>query len=124
MVDKTLDEAEYLDELSQALGNHYLVCAGTAGTDEGQSDALGLVPGHAYSVLRVAIAPGSYAGSIVQLRNPWGGTEWNGDWSDRSPLWRQYADVAEMLGHQIKNDGKFWCACVLLLDNCCMHLGA
>ena len=24
---------------------------------------------------------------LVQLRNPWGNFEWQGDWSDHSDLW-------------------------------------
>eukprot|EP00457_Paulinella_chromatophora_P001707 gb/GEZN01001709.1/.p1 GENE.gb/GEZN01001709.1/~~gb/GEZN01001709.1/.p1 ORF type:complete len:881 (-),score=102.55 gb/GEZN01001709.1/:225-2648(-) len=44
----------------------------------------GLVPGHAYSLIEAKQAHGV---QLVQLRNPWGRFEWQGDWSDRSPLW-------------------------------------
>ena len=55
-----------------------------------KSDAcskVGLVTGHAYAVLR-AIEP--IAGlRLVQVQNPWGSTEWNGKFSDRSPAWTE-----------------------------------
>ena len=45
----------------------------------------GLVEGHAYTLLAVYKDHGV---QLLQLRNPWGDDcEWNGDWSDRSPLW-------------------------------------
>jgi calpain-15 len=41
------------------------------------------------------------------LRNPWGGTEWNGDWSDKSELWtpriKNVCGVKELV-----EDGIFW----------------
>jgi hypothetical protein len=36
-------------------------------------------------VLRVAEVDGE---RLVQLRNPWGKTEWNGKWSDQDPVWQ------------------------------------
>lgn len=48
----------------------------------------GLVDGHAYAVLRVesaVAADGRHR--LLQLRNPWGRTEWNGAWSDLSAEW-------------------------------------
>jgi len=29
--------------------------------------------------------------NIVQVRNPWGSFEWDGDWGDNSPLWTPQA---------------------------------
>ena len=43
----------------------------------------------------------------MQLRNPWGGTEWTGAWSDDSELWttrmRNKLDF-----HTVADDGIFW----------------
>lgn len=44
----------------------------------------GIVTGHAYSVLQVYEADGL---RLVELRNPWGRGEWEGDWSDSSKKW-------------------------------------
>jgi len=46
----------------------------------------GVVGGHAYAVLRTWESEDG-ALKLVKLRNPWGDTEWEGDWSDGSKLW-------------------------------------
>ncbi|KAG0339858.1 hypothetical protein BG000_001201 [Podila horticola] len=63
----------------------------------------GIVSSHAYSVLRIAVVNGE---RIVQIRNPWGKTEWNGDWSDDSEKWT--SETMSHLQHEDKDDGKFW----------------
>ncbi len=52
----------------------------------------GLVAGHAYTLLACLEVNGV---KLVRLRNPWGGREWEGDWSDRSPLWTRHMKVRE-----------------------------
>jgi hypothetical protein len=44
----------------------------------------GLIPGHAYSVIAAKEANGH---KLLNIRNPWGRFEWDGDWGDESPLW-------------------------------------
>ncbi|KAF9429931.1 hypothetical protein BGZ94_008970 [Podila epigama] len=63
----------------------------------------GLVSGHAYSVLRTGVVDNE---RLVQLRNPWGQMEWNGDWSDQSEKWTP--ENMALLNQQEKDDGKFW----------------
>lgn len=49
---------------------------------------------------------------LCHVRNPWGDFEWNGEWSDRSPLWRKFPEVAQACGRGAglddANDGLFW----------------
>ncbi|KAG0248320.1 hypothetical protein BG011_000210 [Mortierella polycephala] len=67
------------------------------------SDKDGIIHSHAYSILDVA----EYEGErLVHVRNPWGATEWNGDWSDQSEKWTP--DAIKALSHVEKDDGKFW----------------
>lgn len=52
---------------------------------------VGLVGGHAYSILDVREAV-TRTGEVVRLlrvRNPHGCTEWNGEWSDSSDMWSE-----------------------------------
>lgn len=65
----------------------------------------GLVKGHAYALLRVAVL--SNGAQIMQIRNPWSRFEWNGDWSDKSPLWTP-ALAAEVGFEASDSDGTFW----------------
>lgn len=67
------------------------MCAscGVDGADADQLQELGLVVAHAYTlkaVMSVTTEEGEEI-TLVQLRNPWGNFEWNGDWSDHSELW-------------------------------------
>ena len=54
------------------------------------TEAMGLLSEHAYSLLQVQLLPGrSHRGRparLVQLRNPWGGFEWDGRFSDNAFL--------------------------------------
>ena len=49
----------------------------------------GLHGGHGYSLVKLAYVETSDGGRVrlLQLRNPWGNDEFNGDWSDRSAKW-------------------------------------
>ena len=69
----------------------------------------GLFGGHAYSLIACAEVPGSDGRQhrIVQVRNPWGDDqEWNGLWSDKSPIWTPQAK--QIVNHKAEADGTFW----------------
>ncbi len=68
----------------------------------------GLVAGHAYSLIAAHQVTGSDGNSyrIVQVRNPWGHTEWKGLWNDNCKLWTR--ELREMMNSQVQNDGSFW----------------
>ena len=101
-------------ELLRYSEHSYLMTASTPGEDtESESGhrlekhASGLVAGHAYSILAVKQVTSGHR--LMLLRNPWGCMEWNGDWSDTSPLWDQYPDVKHELGVLLDDtDGTFW----------------
>jgi len=44
----------------------------------------GLNPGYAYTVVVAKEVKGN---KLLKIRNPWGPVEWEGDWSQNSPLW-------------------------------------
>lgn len=74
---------------------------------------LGLVEGHAYGVLDARIICGQ---KLLQLRNPWGNTEWKGDWSDNDKKhWTEQA-ISELGTEDAEkltvDDGSFWMAAV------------
>ncbi|KAG0083456.1 hypothetical protein BGZ93_004639 [Podila epicladia] len=71
--------------------------------DDPSGERHGIMARHAYSVLSTATINNE---RIVQVRNPWGRTEWNGDWSDQSEKWTPEA-IAQV-GMEEKDDGKFW----------------
>jgi hypothetical protein len=71
---------------------------GTEATKE-----VGLVSGHAYSLLGVYEEEGY---KIVKLRNPWGHFEWKGDLSDDSSLW---TEELKRKVHYTKGDDGVFC---------------
>ena len=86
-----------------------LSASSEAGEDRRDNAVRGIVQGHAYSILRVRKVERS---RMVQLRNPWGGFEWPGAWSARTPQWLKYPKVAKALdfttGAADSKDGVFW----------------
>lgn len=91
----------------------YILSASTPGEDvfstseEKSESSIGLVPGHAYSL--IAVKQLSNGTQLVCIRNPWGIVEWSGDWSDNSSLWTP--SLKQELGEQFStfgDDGLFW----------------
>eukprot|EP00397_Hematodinium_sp_SG-2012_P009950 GEMP01010050.1.p1 GENE.GEMP01010050.1~~GEMP01010050.1.p1 ORF type:complete len:722 (+),score=193.44 GEMP01010050.1:59-2224(+) len=88
----------------------------------------GIVLGHAYSLISATyvnetLKNGSVkTWNMVQLRNPHGAgsktgaTEWNGRWSDNSPLWKEHPQVADALNFECVDDGLFWMECCDFCD--------
>lgn len=82
-----------------------IIAAGTTGGDDSQSSR-GIVKGHAYTVLRV-VEKDKFR--LLQVRNPWGSFEWEGDWSDESKLWDTHPNLKKKCMHEgAKDDGIFW----------------
>ncbi|XP_065836926.1 calpain-5-like isoform X2 [Oscarella lobularis] len=93
-----------------------LSCAITANPEvlEEKMD-VGLVKGHAYgitAVKKVVVEEGFFRDKklfMIRLRNPWGGKEWNGPWSDGSSEWKQVPEKEKKrIGLNFDDDGEFW----------------
>ena len=56
------------------------------GAQAEQLEEIGIVAAHSYGLIAVKKVKDRFGDEIVlvQLRNPWGNHEWNGDWSDES----------------------------------------
>ena len=101
---KSLGEEELHDKMLEFKRADFLMGSGShPGSDRNTSD-LGIVQGHAYSILDVVHTDGH---RLVKLRNPWGRGEWKGDWSDESPLWTRRMR-AKLHFDDVADDGVFW----------------
>lgn len=70
----------------------------------GGGKGTGIVSGHAYSLLRAVEHNGV---RLLNIRNPWGKFEWDGDWSDGSELWtEEFIDAIKPVFDT--SDGGFW----------------
>lgn len=106
-----------------------LMCCGTKQGETSSNTVLenGLVAGHAYTVTGVIelMSQGKLE-KLVRLWNPWGKKEWNGDWSDKSPLWNTVSPEDRERCLAVDDDGEFWmtmadlCKNYVDLDICCL----
>jgi calpain-5 len=117
-----LKQAELFDIMKKEMSYRALMAAAIPAKDSGEMEAeteIGLIIGHAYgitAVKRVALAgTGLFSMfnqekiSMVRLRNPWGGHEWKGAFSDGSPEWEKIAkNDREKIGLTFDDDGEFW----------------
>lgn len=83
------DTFEKIFEYDEA--NYMMGCSMSDTYDQALAEQQGIVPGHAYTLLSAAEVLDINGNTVrlVKLRNPWGSGEWNGDWSDNSPLWTE-----------------------------------
>lgn len=88
IIDKTPDLAMRLCNWDQ---KNYIMAFGLDESKQSSENlkALGLISGHSYGVIAAAYVQDGAGNEIylIQIRNPWGGTEWSGDWSDKSDKW-------------------------------------
>eukprot|EP00501_MAST-03F_sp_TOSAG23-6_P001381 GSMAST32.ASY1.ANO1.1435.1 assembled CDS len=108
-------------------------CGISSGKEE-RDEKVGLVAGHAYSLLQCRVCCTLFKvfyfifkdslrtkkydlydldglTKLVQLRNPWGSFEWKGDWSDKDvERWEKHPKIRRQLGYKRggSNDGRFW----------------
>ena len=82
-----------------------LLQGASADGDSEEAIGDGLHSGHAYSINQVKEL--SCGTVLVQMRNPWGGHEWTGKWSDKDT--RSWTPQAKKeVGHTDAEDGMFW----------------
>ena len=98
----TINKNDFWKILIESTKKKYVMSAG------GAPESRGLVPGHAYSLLKAIEVNSPSRGTVklVQIRNPWGSHEWNGNWSDKSSCWD--ADLRRQAGHVVADDGTFF----------------
>jgi hypothetical protein len=92
-----MDKDRFWREQLSQVNEKYLFGGGS------KSAAKGVIGGHAYAVLK-AWEEGDLR--LLKMRNPWGSTEWEGDWSDGSKLWTP--EMMTKLQHTFGDDGVFW----------------
>ena len=90
--------------------NYIMVTTATpSNRDRKNLESKGIISLQSYSILNIVRVPDRDGNMvrIIQLRNPWGSFEWNGDWSDFSLCWTEEAMKIAGL-NQNENDGMFW----------------
>ncbi|XP_060083333.1 calpain-5-like [Ylistrum balloti] len=116
------EKMELFRILKQSYKNQSLMSASIAASGDDMEDELdcGLIKGHAYSVTSVKDIPISTSSGLfsffkrekihmIRCRNPWGGTEWKGAWSDGSAEWDQVSDsMKKDIGLTVDDNGEFW----------------
>jgi len=98
------------DILTKSFDQKFIITA-SAGETQASKELLkevGLIQNHSYTVLEVydVVIDDQNLEYLLKIRNPWGNTEWIGDWSDHSNLWTE--DIKMKLRYQNKDDGSFW----------------
>lgn len=78
-------------------------CGSNSGSDT--NIIRGIAQGHAYSILKVMEVQGQ---QLLQLRNPWGRTEWEGEWNDAWIKRNASSTTKHQLQFKDADDGIFW----------------
>ena len=103
------DPKQIWDSILKGEQENFIMTAGSGDFFDGSDllDSSGLVGSHAYSLLSAVSLQTPYGEKhLVKLRNPWGESEWQGDWSDESSLWTP--ELKQQVNLEDKNDGTFF----------------
>jgi len=89
---------------------NFLIGGGTRpGSDK--DEHLGIVDGHAYTVLECHALQANDGTDIdlVKVRNPWGQGEFtSGKWTDAGSGWERYPEIKAACKPMFADDGEFW----------------
>jgi len=108
----SLGEDNLWDFLKNEIFNPNEKCyVGCSINGDGHSGKHNILVNHAYGVLR--IQEFQFKGKthrLVQIRNPWGsGVEWDGDWGDQDPTWKELdKSIKKLLDYSEADDGTWW----------------
>ena len=96
-------------KIKDGIDKKFILTSGTGAQPEEFYQTVGLEQGHAYSVISAAeIEDAGKIVKLLQIRNPWGESEWSGDWSDNSTRWKP--NTKKQLNVVEQDDGVFWMA--------------
>ena len=77
---------ELWKKMEDSLKNKYAMTAGTSGNSFLLFDKVGLLEGHAYTIINTKIIKEENV-KLVKMKNPWGNKEFTGEWSNYSKKW-------------------------------------
>eukprot|EP00494_Astrolonche_serrata_P027401 UN27664 len=102
---KDLEEDKLWRKIAKsAAEEEILVTIGTSSKKQEKLKGTGIQVKHSYSILDAKEEMGH---KLCCIRNPWGKTEWQGDWSDKSELWNKKTEAA-FKPTKDPSDGTFW----------------
>lgn len=108
--DTNCPASELWRHLDNMLQRGALICCGNTQGEVETSNLMGILSHHMYSVTRTKIVQTLNGPvSLLQVRNPWGHTEWTGPWRDGGPEWHTVID-SELPENVVLEDGEFWIA--------------
>jgi len=100
------DDIKMWNLLKEYNKRNAVMSCGKSNKGEAKDDDLGIVAGHAYSLIEAIETEGF---RLLKLRNPWGEFEWKGDWSDNSDMWDKNPGAKSDCNLEVNaNDGAFW----------------
>jgi calpain len=89
--------------ISNSINQRWLLgCACTGGAKD---TGMGILTGHAYTILRALKFQGE---KLIQFRNPWGRKEWTGKWGDYDTARWTKGARKELSKPKSADDGTFW----------------
>lgn len=108
--DSILNEStltEYWSNWKEAYENNYILNIGTRNGNDQDSNECGVALGHAYSILAVfdLTDENDDVHNMLLIRNPWGESTYNIQWSQLDPVWTDELVAQVPLGMDPRTSG-------------------